>query len=52
MEPILRALICYLLLLVVVRLSGKRGLAQVTIFGMSCGGRPGIWVNLEARAVL
>ena len=32
MEPVLRALGCYLLLLVVVRLSGKRGLAQVTIF--------------------
>lgn len=34
MEPILRALACYLLLLVVVRLSGKRGLAQVTIFDL------------------
>ena len=32
MEPVLRALGCYLLLLIVVRLSGKRGLAQVTIF--------------------
>jgi len=32
MEPVLRALSCYLLLLFVVRLSGKRGLAQVTIF--------------------
>jgi uncharacterized membrane protein YcaP (DUF421 family) len=32
MEPVLRALGCYLLLLLVVRLSGKRGLAQVTIF--------------------
>jgi uncharacterized membrane protein YcaP (DUF421 family) len=34
MEPVLRALACYLLLLVVVRLSGKRGLAQVTIFDL------------------
>ena len=34
MEPVLRALGCYLLLLVVVRLSGKRGLAQVTIFDL------------------
>ncbi len=32
MEPVLRALGCYLLLLLVVRLSGKRGLSQVTIF--------------------
>ena len=32
MEPVLRALGCYVLLLLVVRLSGKRGLAQVTIF--------------------
>ena len=34
MEPVLRALSCYLLLLIVVRLSGKRGLAQVTIFDL------------------
>jgi uncharacterized membrane protein YcaP (DUF421 family) len=34
MEPVLRALGCYVLLLVVVRLSGKRGLAQVTIFDL------------------
>ena len=34
MEPVLRALGCYLLLLVIVRLSGKRGLAQVTIFDL------------------
>jgi uncharacterized membrane protein YcaP (DUF421 family) len=34
MEPVLRAVGCYLLLLVVVRLSGKRGLAQVTIFDL------------------
>lgn len=34
MEPVFRALGCYLLLLVVVRLSGKRGLAQVTIFDL------------------
>ena len=34
MEPVLRALGCYLLLLIVVRLSGKRGLAQVTIFDL------------------
>jgi len=34
MEPVLRALGCYLLLLFVVRLSGKRGLAQVTIFDL------------------
>jgi uncharacterized membrane protein YcaP (DUF421 family) len=33
-EPVLRALGCYLLLLLVVRLSGKRGLAQVTIFDL------------------
>jgi uncharacterized membrane protein YcaP (DUF421 family) len=33
-EPVLRAIGCYLLLLVVVRLSGKRGLAQVTIFDL------------------
>jgi len=33
-EPVLRALGCYLLLLVIVRLSGKRGLAQVTIFDL------------------
>jgi uncharacterized membrane protein YcaP (DUF421 family) len=32
MEPVVRALGCYLLLLLVVRLSGKRGLSQVTIF--------------------
>src|SRR3954447_4235960 len=32
MEPVLRAVVCYLLLLLVVRLSGKRGLARVTIF--------------------
>ena len=32
MEPVLRALGCYLLVLFIVRLSGKRGLAQVTIF--------------------
>ena len=34
MEPVLRAVGCYLLLLIVVRLSGKRGLAQVTIFDL------------------
>lgn len=34
MEPVLRAIGCYLLLLLVVRLSGKRGLAQVTIFDL------------------
>ena len=34
MEPVFRALACYLLLLIVVRLSGKRGLAQVTIFDL------------------
>src|SRR3954465_2051625 len=34
MEPVLRAVGCYLLLLFVVRLSGKRGLAQVTIFDL------------------
>ena len=34
MEPVLRAIGCYLLLLFVVRLSGKRGLAQVTIFDL------------------
>src|SRR3954454_21507379 len=34
MEPVLRALGCYLLLLIVVRLSGKRGLAQITIFDL------------------
>jgi len=34
MEPVLRALGCYLLLLLIVRLSGKRGLAQVTIFDL------------------
>src|SRR3954462_6219088 len=34
MEPVLRASGCYLLLLLVVRLSGKRGLAQVTIFDL------------------
>jgi uncharacterized membrane protein YcaP (DUF421 family) len=33
-EPVLRTLACYLLLFVVVRLSGKRGLAQVTIFDL------------------
>jgi uncharacterized membrane protein YcaP (DUF421 family) len=33
-EPVLRALACYALLLVVARLSGKRGLAQVTIFDL------------------
>src|SRR3954453_17903799 len=34
MEPVLRARSCFLLLLLVVRLSGKRGLAQVTIFDL------------------
>src|SRR4051794_1630230 len=34
MEPVLRALGCYLLLLIVVRLSGQRGLAQITIFDL------------------
>ena len=34
MEPVLRAVGCYVLLLVVVRLSGKRGLAQITIFDL------------------
>ena len=34
MEPVLRAIGCYLLLLFVIRLSGKRGLAQVTIFDL------------------
>ena len=34
MEPVLRAAGCYLLILVVVRLSGKRGLAQITIFDL------------------
>src|SRR3954453_14935053 len=34
MESVLRAIGCYLLLLFVVRLSGKRGLAQVTIFDL------------------
>ena len=34
MEPVLRAIGCYVLLLLVVRLSGKRGLAQVTIFDL------------------
>src|SRR3954465_2765174 len=34
MEPVFRAIGCYLLLLFVVRLSGKRGLAQVTIFDL------------------
>src|SRR3954469_22930222 len=34
MEPVLRAIGCYLLLLFVVRLSGKRGLEQVTIFDL------------------
>jgi len=34
MEPVFRAIGCYLLLLIVVRLSGKRGLAQVTIFDL------------------
>src|SRR3954447_707404 len=34
MEPVLRVIGCYLLLLLVVRLSGKRGLAQVTIFDL------------------
>jgi uncharacterized membrane protein YcaP (DUF421 family) len=33
-EPVLRAIGCYLLLLFVVRLSGKRGLARVTIFDL------------------
>jgi uncharacterized membrane protein YcaP (DUF421 family) len=33
-EPVLRALACYLGLLLVMRLSGKRGLAQVTIFDL------------------
>jgi uncharacterized membrane protein YcaP (DUF421 family) len=32
MEPVLRAIGSYLLLLLIIRLSGKRGLAQVTIF--------------------
>ena len=34
MEPVLRALGSYLLLLLIIRLSGKRGLAQVTIFDL------------------
>jgi uncharacterized membrane protein YcaP (DUF421 family) len=34
MEPVLRAVGCYLLLLLIIRLSGKRGLAQVTIFDL------------------
>jgi uncharacterized membrane protein YcaP (DUF421 family) len=34
MEPVLRAIGCYLLLLLVIRLSGKRGLAQITIFDL------------------
>lgn len=34
MEPVLRAIGCYLLLLVLIRLSGKRGLAQITIFDL------------------
>ncbi|MDA0180573.1 DUF421 domain-containing protein [Solirubrobacter phytolaccae] len=34
MEPVFRAIGCYLLLLIVVRLSGKRGLAQITIFDL------------------
>ena len=34
MEPVLRAVGCYLLLLLIVRLSGKRGLAQITIFDL------------------
>jgi uncharacterized membrane protein YcaP (DUF421 family) len=34
MEPVLRAIGCYLLILIIVRLSGKRGLAQVTIFDL------------------
>ena len=34
MEPVLRALGCYLLLLLIIRLSGKRGLAQITIFDL------------------
>jgi uncharacterized membrane protein YcaP (DUF421 family) len=34
MEPVFRAIGCYLLLLFIVRLSGKRGLAQVTIFDL------------------
>jgi uncharacterized membrane protein YcaP (DUF421 family) len=34
MEPVFRAIGCYLLLLFVIRLSGKRGLAQVTIFDL------------------
>src|SRR3954471_12677046 len=34
LEPVLRAIGCYLLLLFVVRLSGKRGLAQITIFDL------------------
>ena len=32
MEPVLRTIGCYLLLLLIIRLSGKRGLSQVTIF--------------------
>lgn len=34
MEPVLRAIGCYLLLLLIIRLSGKRGLAQITIFDL------------------
>ena len=34
MEPVLRAIGCYLLLLLLIRLSGKRGLAQITIFDL------------------
>lgn len=34
MEPVLRAVGCYLLLLLIIRLSGKRGLAQITIFDL------------------
>ena len=34
MEPVFRALGCYLLLLLIIRLSGKRGLAQITIFDL------------------
>src|SRR3954454_4887212 len=34
MEPVLRAIGCYLILMVVVRLSGKRGLSEITIFDL------------------
>jgi uncharacterized membrane protein YcaP (DUF421 family) len=33
-EPVLRAIGCYLLLIVIIRISGKRGLAQITIFDL------------------